>query len=139
MSWIDCTIAPNAFTALYSSPPELSNVELSSVVVSTSHGPSVGLGIYLSTMPDRPVPVRWPKGFNRVGFSLVLYGIRSFRMTGWSASNTVAISIIRLPDGLVELTACNSNGVLLACIGEVVQVEKVDGYIYDPSLRELPG
>jgi hypothetical protein len=139
MSWIDCTIVTNAFTTLYSSPPELRDVELNSVVLATSHGPTISLGIRLSTLPDRPVPVRWPKGYNRVGFGLVIYGIRSLRMAGWKAINTVSIDIVRQPDGLIELTATDANGVLLACVGELAQIEKADGCLYDATLAELPG
>jgi hypothetical protein len=117
MTWIELAENPSALTSLFASAPSLENVELFSVETKRD-GPTVELIIGLDEYPVSP-PARWQSAEtpNAATVTLQLIDLESFQFNGWSTTNTVKISIHRLPNEKLELTANGKTTQLKCCCG----------------------
>jgi hypothetical protein len=136
MTWVDLAENPSALTSLFDSAPSLENVELFSVKTDRD-GPTVELIIGLDESPASP-PARWQYAEtpNATSVTLQLIDLESFQFDGWSTTNTVKISIQRLPNEKLELTANGGTTRLNCCCGWL-RIGGVSPYRRDMSRDNL--
>jgi hypothetical protein len=128
MSWTDHILNPKAVSQLYTRSPNLDEAELGKLELNNSPNPTLGLYISTSALPDRPTPIRWPKGFKRVSIHLQMMTIRELQIPCWQFDNTVRVTIESTSDGYRLFRACWPSGEIMRCVADFILIGGIEGY-----------
>jgi hypothetical protein len=104
--WTDYLRNPKAILTLWSSAPELRDVELHSMKL-WDDGPRCTLFICLNSFPDVP-PKKWQAaGYNSIIIELDAFGVSDMTVQGWGTNNWVTLECSRAggrPETKVRIT-----------------------------------
>lgn len=126
MNWYQLAENPQALDSLYTTVPELENVELFSIYLHRDAA-RFQINFNLPIFPDKP-SARWHKDFNTVQAQLAFSSITDFRAQGWFTRMKVNIEIKRR-DGLLEVVIFNAElDLRYAFSSEFLRIEHISAY-----------
>jgi hypothetical protein len=84
--------------------------------------------IVTGARPDRTVPKRWPKAYDKVSIELQMTTIQQITIPCWGYDNTVRMAGHILGDGMKLLTATWASGRELRCVFDIMSIQGINGF-----------
>jgi hypothetical protein len=125
-NWINTLADSKSIEAIFGKRiPPLDAVDLHEILVHRD-GPRVVLRFELSAYPSPP-PQKWQsQGYNRAQVKLMLIGVTSVQISGWSTNVVADIDLVRQSNA-IRLTA-KAASTNIQVVASTAMIESISGY-----------